>query len=474
MASQIWRITGLDLQGRDLVASGLGLTQAGVRVESGATLTSSFAPSSGNLSALLDGDAQTSCTFSAADVATPGFYIEATLTSGCAIDGLVLSGASLPRRASVTPVSQEEGFTAWAEFPAGEAWFRRNSRKLTDAQSINPSGMWLLNESGVAQTDIAGTRTATRTGGAIVAAQLTLDGALAFDPQTSGKVVVPNITAVDAGSFSVVVDIQTATTDNLVVIEHGSDNLGWSMQTWSTAANPAFPIGTGCLLIPVGGASVDDLYVTTRPINDGKPHRIVFTFDSLNEGRIYVDGRLDTFRPGTNARFRRPIYNTTYLSIGSRDGIAGLPIGSLIGNVAIFNRVLSAVEINRLNGETPAPDVGVAANFVPISSSPSDQGLKHAPLLSAKRLVDIEQDGSGRIHGTVERTNLLANVPLVRRVRLHRSRDGMLVRETWSGVDGSYEFTEISDRYEYDVIAWDHEMSFRSVVANNLAPEVMP
>lgn len=472
MASQIWRITGLDLQGRAFVASGLGLVQAGVRVESGATLTSSFAPAAGSLSALLDGDAQTSCTFSAADVAMPGFYIEIALASGYKIDELVLTGASLPRRASVTPMSQEDGFTAWADLVAAEARFCRNPRRLAAAQSLNPSGMWLLNEAGTTQTDIMGVRAATRTGGAIVSAQLTLDGALAFDPQGSGTIVVPNITAVDAGAFSVVVDIQTATTDNLVVIEHGSDNHGWSMQTWSAAANPAYPIGTGSLVIPVGGVSADDLYATTRPINDGKPHRIVFTFDPLNESLIYVDGLRDTFRPGANARFRKPIYNTTYMSIGSRDGVAGLPVGSLIGSVAIFNRALSAAEINRLNGETPAPDVLGVASFAAVTSSPVGQGLAYAPVLSAKRLVDMEFDGRGRIYGSV--TDDATKQALQRRVRLHRSRDGMLVRETWSGKDGAYCFEGISERYEYDIEAWDHEKSYFTVVANNQLPEVMP
>ena len=94
--------------------------------------------------------------------------------------------------------------------------------------------------------------------------------------------------------------------------------------------------------------------------------------------------------------------------------------------------------------------------------------------LNSKIACDIEFGGRGTIYGTVERDHTPSNVPLRRRVRLHRSRDGMLVRETWSKADGSYEFTEISGLYEYDVIAWDHEMQFRSVVANNLVPEVMP
>lgn len=106
---------------------------------------------------------------------------------------------------------------------------------------------------------------------------------------------------------------------------------------------------------------------------------------------------------------------------------------------------------------------------------PAAQGLSVTALLKEpQRLMDAETGGFYRIYGTVARKAAPANVPLKRRVRLHRSRDGLLVRETWSQPDGSYEFTEISDRYEYDVIAWDHKLQDFSTVANNQLAEPMP
>lgn len=116
----------------------------------------------------------------------------------------------------------------------------------------------------------------------------------------------------------------------------------------------------------------------------------------------------------------------------------------------------------------PGPDRSIVAGSSAVSPPSINGGFK------SKIACDMEFGGRGTIYGTVEHDHTPANTPLIRRVRLHRSRDGMLVRETWSKADGSYEFTEISGRYEYDVIAWDHEMQFRSVVANNLVPEVMP
>ena len=106
---------------------------------------------------------------------------------------------------------------------------------------------------------------------------------------------------------------------------------------------------------------------------------------------------------------------------------------------------------------------------------PLAQGLGTTQRLSApEKLLDTEFGGGYRIYGTVARKVTPANVPLKRRVRLHRSKDGYLVRETWSHADGSYAFTEISGRYEYDVIAWDHESQDFSTVANNQLAEPMP
>lgn len=87
---------------------------------------------------------------------------------------------------------------------------------------------------------------------------------------------------------------------------------------------------------------------------------------------------------------------------------------------------------------------------------------------------DMEFGGNGIIYGTVKLQTQYGEDPLLRRVRLHRSRDGLLVRETWSDAQGNYRFDGLSTRYEYDVIAWDHEGQFRSTIANNLKPEVLP
>ena len=102
------------------------------------------------------------------------------------------------------------------------------------------------------------------------------------------------------------------------------------------------------------------------------------------------------------------------------------------------------------------------------------QGIQSVHKHKAPKLLDTEFGGVGRIYGTVYKKGAPTNAVLSRRVRLHRSVDGYLARETWSKADGTYEFRELNPRYEYDVIAWDHELLEYSTVANNQLAEVLP
>ena len=89
-----------------------------------------------------------------------------------------------------------------------------------------------------------------------------------------------------------------------------------------------------------------------------------------------------------------------------------------------------------------APSAGAAASY----SGPK--------LLSLQKSGDYIHGGVGVITGTVEE-KATPNIPLRRRVRLHRDVDGMMVRETWShATTGAYTFTDINPAYTYTVVAY--------------------
>lgn len=109
-----------------------------------------------------------------------------------------------------------------------------------------------------------------------------------------------------------------------------------------------------------------------------------------------------------------------------------------------------------------APSAGAAAPY----SGPK--------LLALQKSGDYIHGGVGVITGTVEE-KATPNIPLRRRVRLHRDVDGMMVRETWShATTGAYTFTDINPAYTYHAIAFDYARNYRAVIADNLTPEVAP
>jgi hypothetical protein len=85
-------------------------------------------------------------------------------------------------------------------------------------------------------------------------------------------------------------------------------------------------------------------------------------------------------------------------------------------------------------------------------------------------------NGLGRVRGrTVEQEDKNSpKVPVSRRVRMYRERDGLLIRETWSNAQGEYDFQRIDSTIAYTVLSYDHEGDFRAVVADRVTPEAMP
>ena len=87
--------------------------------------------------------------------------------------------------------------------------------------------------------------------------------------------------------------------------------------------------------------------------------------------------------------------------------------------------------------------------------------------------IDRDFGGFGRIAGTVKEDGT-PDVPVKRRVRLHREQDGLLIREVWSHpTTGAYSFDHIDTTKRYTVITYDYEHDYRAVIADNITPEAM-
>lgn len=105
---------------------------------------------------------------------------------------------------------------------------------------------------------------------------------------------------------------------------------------------------------------------------------------------------------------------------------------------------------------------------IPSYISPSNTNK----LLNASlRIQKTYHMGPGRILGTVKEAHLPSDIPLSRRVRLHRKSDGMLIDETWSNATGNYAFTNIAIQ-KYYVVAFDHTDTYNAVIKDSVTPEI--
>lgn len=439
MASTDFRLTGLDTRGADLTLSALELHGIGGRLDVGAVITSSHAPIAGNLSALGDGDALTSCTFAAADVASPGFWI-----------GIQVSAAQ-----EVTAVAVQ-----------GLAY------ALTLCELL--AGGWSLVMS------IQDTRGL---------------------PSMVAPVAV-EILPLAAGDLTVFGGISGAYATKPVVSE-----VGVKFGSSGTGAVPAFARLTASPAVPWVGMRAKLVFRLTRDSAARKHGGFFFPDGSGSAGGyrvVFLDETLvfSTYQggweinPDTAPRVPAPgplvgEVVTLEVTVGPGGQMTAYKNGHLLGTFSggdvRFQCVFAGVFVydgdievrrvelsSRLSLSGPAAPGVVRAVALPHPLAPLPQGLAVLRQADALRAYDLECGGQGCIYGTVELYAQAGNIPLPRRVRLHRSRDGLLVRETWSDAQGHYRFDGITDRYKYDVIAWDHEGLQQSVVANDLTPEVMP
>ena len=84
----------------------------------------------------------------------------------------------------------------------------------------------------------------------------------------------------------------------------------------------------------------------------------------------------------------------------------------------------------------------------------------------ASRALDFY--GEGFVAGKVS----IEDVPARRRVRIADALTGIIVAEVWSAVDGRYRFASLNAKRRYLVLAFDHELQFNAVIADDVRPEL--
>ena len=443
--AKTWRLCTARGAAEGLRIESMRLMQASIELDGSAVLTSSIAPTEGVVEGIRSG---AGCRYDAEDVMSAGFYIQWSFDVAVSVDGLLFEGAGL-----------SGGILLGDGAPYVFTTKINNTFAVVDALSsllaINPKYLFPLSQDAATQTDLVSALVANRSGGSIVTVPEQVGQPKAFSADSSGYVSA-NIGGFSSGDFSVIFDLRTTGVENRVVLECG-DNIGFSVQV---NIGGFIKLNVGWVTQGSPGALNSNFFV-----GDDTLRRIAVTFRRADKRAcLYVDGGViatDVLTLPTPS---------SILTIGSRLG--SFPIQGCIANVALYTRELSAAEVAAAVYRGAAGWLGSPARVRSVLRSPRQAELPPTTALHAMpQRVDAEFAGVGFLYGTVREEK--GRSMLQRRVRLFRSRDGLLVRETWSAADGSYRFDDISDRYEYDIEAWDHEKNYFTTVANNQLPEVV-
>lgn len=192
--------------------------------------------------------------------------------------------------------------------------------------------------------------------------------------------------------------------------------------------------------------------------------------------KLFKDG----VQIGSDFTYPNPIINDK-ITIGTT-------LNSLINDVqSKFKGYMNDFCISKVakypNNFTPPTS---ALSLTPISITVTPSGLAQptkiasawaTPTIAPKSLVpvtivaDVWHGGAGVISGTVRDAGT-PDVAAVRRVRLHRKRDGLLIRETWSHADGAYSFQGVANQLYY-ITSFDHTGNYNAVIKDSITPEVM-
>lgn len=478
-----WRLAGFDTRGRDLELSELQLWSSTAQLDGDAVVTCSHPPAEGAVASLSDGDLQTICRWPSHVVQSPGFYIQWE-TAGAPTHIKIAAGAD----------AQAHLHACHLQTQVGGRWVKQRTYEGLQAAGSND---WYV--TAPLARYVSHTEDAVVTASTVTCAipSDVIAGHLLF------AVIMHRSPLTPTAGWSVAVEVPKITSDvgvsqylTVLVREAQAGDAGATVTFNQASVNRMI---AGVVVVDTGGNSFDlaSLVHTESPYKQTGPEDpcvspaitlLESDFGLFGVATYYYAIAPRDMNPWTvlppvvgvhgvtpalvSGEQRRLVVSYAQGMVGNVQATQYSPLSSAAQHAYSYFSLRIRPSATRLLTQGRAAGVFLAAHRVAATAPVLPQreiALRPLRFLA----LDMECGGNGGIYGTVELYAQAGNIPLPRRVRLHRSRDGLLVRETWSDAQGNYRFDHITDRYTYDVIAWDHEGLQQSVVANDLTPEPM-
>ena len=481
-AARFWRVVGVETQaGGDLELSALHLYDAAGRADAAAVLTCSHAPLAGSLADLQDDDANTSALFAGGAVRSAGFWLKWDLGAPVDVYAPRLAGPSAALFVKALQVQYSDDGATWSDaaqlgafvfpgegtltpLPISKMWFSSAPGEWTERTAVG-SRYWQAAASSADGLHLV----AGAYGGYIYTSA---DGGATWTERTA------------AGSRGWLVVASSADGLRLVAGAYGGyiytsadGGATWTERTaagsrgWRAVASSA----DGLRL--VAGAYGGYIYTSadggaTWTERTAAGYRAWYAAASSADGLHLVAGAYGGYiytsaDGGATWTERTAAGSRGWLVVASSADGLRLVAGAYGGYIYTISERDAVFVAPPLTTARPAENIVFAEAPVPAFSV--------SALPAATPWRDMEFSGKGFIAGTVKRDADPVDVPLRRRVRLHRDVDGLMVRETWSdAATGAYRFDDINEAYKYTVVTYDHLHDYRAVIADNITPELLP
>lgn len=448
-AHRYWRAVTLDTLARGvLTITSFQLFDAGGRVDDDATISTGVPTSAGVIANLQDASFATSATWTQAAYKSPGMHILWDFASGDVdVTSITVAGAS----AATFPFSMQIESS-----DDGETW----------ALEEDVVGLDFL---GAGSPSSVGLRTNTFYTLGTYRTKLTSDRRTAhFDAADNDQRSRRSI-GHGAGKHyweMVVTEAQAGNTMAVGVTDDTQFAFGTGLTKYILIYNAALIQTSSGISIGSGFSAVS--YTTGDVIR--------FALDA-DANELYV-GKNGTWLGGSD-----PVTSTNPC-LYNLDAITWF--GIAVGNNSGLRRSVSLAETAAFTvpagytfdgadtgDRVPVPNVVTheVQGVVYRNETHADPAAKIAVIPSIAK--DAEFGGRGVISGNVKYDADPTDLPLRRKVRLQREKDGRTIREVFSDkVTGNYEFTNIDEREKYTVISYDYEHNYRAVIADSITPGV--
>lgn len=432
----------------------------------------------GSLGALSDGSLVTAVRFAAPAVRAPGFFIQWDFGTSTSIEGFKLgSGAAEGEFPAVLDIFYADDPTGpWTKWRTLGRVMWPGAFSLTTqliGDDYSPAVVLLVpfdstDTSGAPVDFSSPPKTFAKFGGAVVDTSDSRFGAGSLLLATPGSYITTTSGAFAIGTQDFTVEgwIKTAQTGERVIFDSFASGSGTS--SWQLLMRDGTIVwyGNGYL------ASA------TSVVNDGAWHHVAATREA-GTLRMFVDGNLEaTTAYGSALSAQLPF--TIGAQINSRNSAYDLVghVDDVRFTIGVARYVASFPPPAQAN---PLPNAALGPLLLQTSRPFAaaqffSESLPFAGARGVSRpqlLRDMQYAGRGQIVATVKEDHDPLDLPVRRRVRLFRDRDGVMIRETWSdAATGAYAFTEIDENERYSVVAYDHLENYRAVIADRIQPTV--